>query len=659
MQRQSVSQTQQQAPTASPLSRGGLLQRKCGCGQQTVAGGECGQCLKKKSIFSHANIKPLSVQAKLNKDNSRKGYKQESHEIEPLLQQNLLKLTGYNIAGLDKDLSYVSSIKNTSHISSEFEHFIQPKTSFDGHKTSKDLLTPILGKGQPLDDDVRQRMEDQFKTGFSEVRIFSDPSAGQVAKGFGARAFTHKNNIVFAPGYYRPHTKRGISLLAHELTHVVQQRHGFLNRSTAPNNVQNLVRLEREAERAEHAIHSLNNVQIREHANDSEGIQFSLEALRGVTARRLGVSSAGSLEDILEDLLEHPAVSSNRRIIHLQHLRRQFQASGQLLSIPQNDATNLERIYVRLTQVIPSWISVPDLRFDGTLIQPSAELGALFIAITTITIPAWVIQAMILLLILVLAIIIISLLPLSTGSDFLSEEPLTEEDQQAAEQLAQELNELTSGTATAPAPGPGPEPEPEEEPEPGPGDYPPPPPPPPHPRRRCSLQTGLWFTDPIPMTWYMPVYQPFMLGDKNYRIRQNPWRRLLPDPEDDDRVGVNPENLPVVGKPLRRRYREGNEALRRIESNRFKEVLDFYGFEWSNPDYQPDHVHDLFWEGEDEFSNLWPLDAQQNVRRGLLQNNHQTVEFCESARSAFPVTASVNNPTLRGRHFFIRRIANI
>lgn len=61
---------------------------------------------------------------------------------------------------------------------------------------------------------------------FRDVRIHVDERAGRSARNLGARAYALGNHIVFAEGQYQPHTPQGRLLLAHELVHVLQQRHG-------------------------------------------------------------------------------------------------------------------------------------------------------------------------------------------------------------------------------------------------------------------------------------------------------------------------------------------------------------------------------------------------------------------------------------------------
>jgi hypothetical protein len=80
--------------------------------------------------------------------------------------------------------------------------------------------------GHPLDASTLTVMESRFGQDFSQVRVYTDTRAAAVADAVQARAFTAGNDIVFAAGQYAPETAQGKWLLAHELTHVVQQRLG-------------------------------------------------------------------------------------------------------------------------------------------------------------------------------------------------------------------------------------------------------------------------------------------------------------------------------------------------------------------------------------------------------------------------------------------------
>jgi len=81
--------------------------------------------------------------------------------------------------------------------------------------------------GRPLDGTTRRFFERRFGHGFGDVRVHDDARAAAAAREADALAFTSGRDIVFAAGRYEPAVPRGLRLLAHELTHVVQQRAGL------------------------------------------------------------------------------------------------------------------------------------------------------------------------------------------------------------------------------------------------------------------------------------------------------------------------------------------------------------------------------------------------------------------------------------------------
>jgi hypothetical protein len=86
------------------------------------------------------------------------------------------------------------------------------------------------GGGQGLDHKVRDRMEPSFGADFSGVRVHTDTRADSLSRSLSAMAFTTGQDIFFRQGAYNPGTSSGRELLAHELTHVVQQNGGNLQR---------------------------------------------------------------------------------------------------------------------------------------------------------------------------------------------------------------------------------------------------------------------------------------------------------------------------------------------------------------------------------------------------------------------------------------------
>ncbi|MEV5508654.1 eCIS core domain-containing protein [Streptomyces orinoci] len=85
---------------------------------------------------------------------------------------------------------------------------------------------PLRAPGQPLDSRVRAELEPRMNADFSDVRVHTGPAADEAAASVGARAFTAGSHIVFRHGQYAPDSRQGRQVLAHELTHVLQQRAG-------------------------------------------------------------------------------------------------------------------------------------------------------------------------------------------------------------------------------------------------------------------------------------------------------------------------------------------------------------------------------------------------------------------------------------------------
>lgn len=77
--------------------------------------------------------------------------------------------------------------------------------------------------GQPLPSDVRSLMEPRLGADLGDVRVHADESAASLSNHLSARAFTYRNHVFFGRGQYQPGTTEGRHLLAHELTHTIQQ----------------------------------------------------------------------------------------------------------------------------------------------------------------------------------------------------------------------------------------------------------------------------------------------------------------------------------------------------------------------------------------------------------------------------------------------------
>jgi hypothetical protein len=109
------------------------------------------------------------------------------------------------------------------------ESEIAAKSNGAAHASSFDSAASLVSDalsapGEPLDQTVRNNFESRFQQDFSDVRVHRDERASQSAQAVNAHAYTVGRDIVFSAGQYKPETGAGNRLIAHELTHVLQQR---------------------------------------------------------------------------------------------------------------------------------------------------------------------------------------------------------------------------------------------------------------------------------------------------------------------------------------------------------------------------------------------------------------------------------------------------
>lgn len=109
----------------------------------------------------------------------------------------------------------------------EKEEHLQKKNSDSSSQTAppsvESTLSASKGSGSPLPESTRSQMESSIGADFSGVRIHNNSAAAQLSDNLNAQAFTHGNDIYFNSGKYDTNSSEGNHLLAHELTHTVQQ----------------------------------------------------------------------------------------------------------------------------------------------------------------------------------------------------------------------------------------------------------------------------------------------------------------------------------------------------------------------------------------------------------------------------------------------------
>ena len=107
-------------------------------------------------------------------------------------------------------------------------HFRSSVSAYGGSSVSlpsqmESRMRSSLGGGQSLPGQVRSQMESAFGQSFSQINIHTDSAAAEMSRSIGAKAFTYGNDIFFNQGQFSPDSSSGRHLIAHELTHTLQQ----------------------------------------------------------------------------------------------------------------------------------------------------------------------------------------------------------------------------------------------------------------------------------------------------------------------------------------------------------------------------------------------------------------------------------------------------
>ena len=239
----------QQKPLMGSSPKSSLLQHTCACGQHAIAGNQCPTCRDSQSTLlrsqkalgfpptstsSQENVSPVNgriprfghdfsqipvyashtlvLQTKLTVNQPGDVYEQEADQV---AEQVMRMADSESSVPNDEDETKNSLRKQSS----------QTEAVTDTHSVPP-IVHDVLssGGGQPLDTTTRAFMEPRFGHDFSQVRVHSDERAAKSAQAVSALAYTVGRNIVFGTGQYTPGTSTGRKLLAHELTHIVQQR---------------------------------------------------------------------------------------------------------------------------------------------------------------------------------------------------------------------------------------------------------------------------------------------------------------------------------------------------------------------------------------------------------------------------------------------------
>jgi hypothetical protein len=192
---------------AQPVSvfEGAVIQRKERC----ACGGGCPRCAE-----------GMPFQAKLAVSQPGDVYEQEADRIADEVTRKAEPSVQRSCASCAEGSSTCPTCKAEEAVP------IQRKAgNSSGHSQASvpESFLLELGSGQPLDEATRTFMESSFKHDFSSVQVHTDARAAESARSVNALAYTIGRDIVFASGQFSPQTTAGRRLLAHELTHTIQQ----------------------------------------------------------------------------------------------------------------------------------------------------------------------------------------------------------------------------------------------------------------------------------------------------------------------------------------------------------------------------------------------------------------------------------------------------
>jgi hypothetical protein len=179
----------QAAVSRSGLNKGKVLQRKCACG------GRCDECSRKKQL--------MGLQTKLKISEPGDTYEREADRV---ADQVMTAQAPSALTGAPPRIQRLAG---------------QAAGSAGAEPAS--VKRALAGSGRPLGPELRRDFEPRFGYDFSKVRLHTGAAAEHSAREVNAHAYTVGQDVVFGHGQYAPGTSAGRRLLAHELTHVVQQ----------------------------------------------------------------------------------------------------------------------------------------------------------------------------------------------------------------------------------------------------------------------------------------------------------------------------------------------------------------------------------------------------------------------------------------------------
>jgi hypothetical protein len=317
-------------PTAPSVSfssnRGGMLQRKCACGGSVSMSGECEECSKKKRV---------GLQTKLKVNEPGDIYEQEADRVADQVMATPAH-PGVNVAP------------------PRIQRFSEPSNGqMDTAPASVDRV--LASPGRPLETATRQDMEQRFGHNFSQVRVHTDATAAQSAREVGALAYTMGSHVVFGAQVYVPQSHRGRSLIAHELTHVLQQR--AIGVADGTIRIDNSSQMETQADVMARDVHQ------------PHGSKLQIADLSSLAIQRQPLpEKTGEQENAKKQLLVRLNKVEEAHKYWISELSKERQSvSKDLFSIVQEQGVDIEEDIELVREALPSLVSLSEQERESSI----------------------------------------------------------------------------------------------------------------------------------------------------------------------------------------------------------------------------------------------------------------------------------------------------
>jgi hypothetical protein len=171
------------------------------------------------------------IQARLTVGEANDTYEQEADRVAAAV---VSQIHAPKTPSAGQNISVQRQVTGNDEEELQTKPLIQCKSDVGGMAVSSEIEASIQqarGGGQPLAESIRTPMEQAFGTDFSGVRVHTNAQSHQLNQSIQAKAFTTGQDIFFRQGEYSPGSRGGQELLAHELTHVVQQNRSKIQKT--------------------------------------------------------------------------------------------------------------------------------------------------------------------------------------------------------------------------------------------------------------------------------------------------------------------------------------------------------------------------------------------------------------------------------------------